>query len=153
MMKENTRDYMKQHHMTAPGDGVVAGLSGGADSVCLLHLLWCLKEELGFKLRAVHVHHGLRGEEADRDASFSAEFCRRFQIPFREVRIDAAAEARAAGISVEEAGRQARYRILEEEAETVEETESAPQQQTLPQVQPWIHPSNRCQKPAARGSS
>ena len=116
MMKENTRDYMKQHHMTAPGDGVVAGLSGGADSVCLLHLLWCLKEELGFKLRAVHVHHGLRGEEADRDASFSAEFCRRFQIPFREVRIDAAAEARAAGISVEEAGRQARYRILEEEA-------------------------------------
>lgn len=119
-MKEETRDYIRQYHMTAPGDGVVVGLSGGADSVCLLHLLWCLKEELGIKLRAVHVHHGLRGEEADRDAAFSGEFCRNRNIPFREVRIDAAAEAAEAGVSLEEAGRQARYRILETEAETWE---------------------------------
>ncbi len=120
-MKKQTREYMAQFHMTAPGDGVVVGLSGGADSVCLLHLLWCLKEGLGIELRSVHVHHGLRDAEADRDAAFAAEFSGSLGIPFREVRIDAAAEAAQAGISVEEAGRLARYRILEEEAASWEQ--------------------------------
>jgi len=107
---------MNQYHMTAPGDGVIVGLSGGADSVCLLYLLWCLKDELGISLRAVHVHHGIRGEEAERDAQFSLEFCRNHEILCRLVRIEAEREAREQGISVEEAGRLARYRIFEEEA-------------------------------------
>ena len=115
-MKKKTREYIERFHMVTPGDGVLVGLSGGADSVCLLHLLWCLKEEMGITLRALHVHHGLRGAEADRDAEFSGRFCEQLEVPFQIVRIDAAAEAAASGISVEEAGRQARYRILEEEA-------------------------------------
>ena len=115
-MKKETKRYISQFHMVAPGNGVLVGLSGGADSVCLLHLLWCLKEELGIALRAVHVHHGLRGAEADRDADFSRDFCGRLGVPFTLMRIDAAAEAASAGISLEEAGRQARYRILEAEA-------------------------------------
>lgn len=115
-MRNKTEDYIKSFHMTEPGDGVLIGLSGGADSVCLLHLLWCLKKGLDIRLRAVHVHHGLRGEEADRDADFSGTLCRQFNLPFRLVQINAAFEAAENGLSVEEAGRQARYRILEGEA-------------------------------------
>lgn len=115
-MKKETLDFIKKHHMLSPGDRVVAGVSGGADSVCLLHLLWCLKKELGIELKAIHVHHGLRGEEADRDADFTAAFCRQLGIPCEVVRIRADLEAEKQGISVEEAGRNARYRIMEEAA-------------------------------------
>ena len=115
-MERETLDYIRKFHMAEQGDGVIVGLSGGADSVCLLRILRCLKEELGIGLRAVHVHHGLRGAEADRDAAFSESLCRELDIPFKTVKIRAAEEARAAGISVEEAGRRARYRILEQEA-------------------------------------
>lgn len=115
-MKRETLDFIKKYHMLYPGDRVAVGVSGGADSVCLLHLLWCLKEELHIELKAVHVHHGLRGAEADRDAAFSKEFCRQLGVPCEVTEIHADAEAKAQGISVEEAGRNARYRILEAEA-------------------------------------
>lgn len=122
-MKKETKEYIHQNKMLVPGGRVIAGLSGGADSVCLLHVLAELKAELSFELRAVHVHHGLRGEEADRDARFSTELCERLSISCAVVRIDAASEAKAQGISVEEAGRNARYRILEEQAQRWEQEE------------------------------
>lgn len=118
-MRRETWNFIKKYHMVDPGDRIVIGLSGGADSVCLLHLLWCLREELGIALFAVHVHHGIRGPEADRDARFSEEFCRRFAVPCRVEHICAEQEAAVAKISVEEAGRQARYRIFEAEARRI----------------------------------
>ena len=102
--------------MTRPGDGVLVGLSGGADSVGLLLVLWKLRETFQISLRALHVHHGLRGAEADRDAAFSRMLCERLEVPFYEFRIDAAKEALDRKCSVEEAGRQARYRLYEETA-------------------------------------
>ena len=102
--------------MTRPGDGVLVGLSGGADSVGLLLVLWKLRETFQISLRALHVHHGLRGAEADRDAAFSRMLCERLEIPFYEFRIDAAKEALDRKCSVEEAGRLARYRLYEETA-------------------------------------
>ena len=102
--------------MVEPGDGVLIGLSGGADSVGLLLVLWKLREMFQISLRALHVHHGLRGAEADRDAAFSKELCERLEVPFYEFRIDAAKEARDRKCSVEEAGRLARYRLYEETA-------------------------------------
>lgn len=102
--------------MTRPGDGVLVGLSGGADSVGLLLVLWKLQERFQISLRALHVHHGLRGAEADRDAAFSRMLCERLEVPFYEFRIDAAKEALDRKCSVEEAGRQARYRLYEETA-------------------------------------
>lgn len=111
---------MKKNHMTKPGDGVLVGLSGGADSVALLLLLWKLREKLQISLSALHVHHGLRGTEADRDAAFSKSLCEQLGITFYEYRIDAAKEAREGGCSVEEAGRKARYRLYEETALTWE---------------------------------
>ena len=89
-MLKKVRDYMREHEMTAPGDAVIVALSGGADSVCLLTVLKQLATP-EFLLRAVHVHHGIRGAEADRDA---AEH----------------------GLSEEEAGRILRYQVLEKEA-------------------------------------
>lgn len=115
-MKRETVEFINKNHMLHPGDRVVVGVSGGADSVCLLHLLWCLREELQIELRAVHVHHGLRGDEADRDAQFTKSLCEKFFVPCEVVKIHADEEAREQGISVEEAGRNARYRILEEKA-------------------------------------
>lgn len=115
-MKQETLDYILKKQMLHPGDRVVVGVSGGADSVCLMHILWCLKETLSVSLRAVHIHHGLRGEEADLDAAFAADFCRSLGVPCNIVYIEAASEARAQGISVEEAGRTARYRELQRAA-------------------------------------
>ncbi len=115
-MEKETKAYMERYRMTSCGDGILAGLSGGADSVCLVYLLKRLSGGLGTELRAVHVNHGLRGAEADRDEAFSRSFCEALEIPFQAERIDAAAEAAAGGCSVEEAGRLARYRILEREA-------------------------------------
>ena len=115
-MQKQTVIYMKQNHMTRPGDGVLVGLSGGADSVGLLLVLWKLRETFQISLRALHVHHGLRGAEADRDAAFSRMLCERLEIPFYEFRIDAAKEALDRKCSIEEAGRQARYRLYEETA-------------------------------------
>ena len=115
-MQKQTEIYMKQNHMIRPGDGVLVGLSGGADSVGLLLVLWKLRETFQISLRALHVHHGLRGAEADRDAAFSRMLCERLEIPFYEFRIDAAKEALDRKCSIEEAGRQARYRLYEETA-------------------------------------
>ena len=106
--------------MVRPGDGILVGLSGGADSVGLLLVLWKLRETFQISLRALHVHHGLRGAEADRDAAFSRELCERLGVPFYEFQIDAAKEARDRKCSVEEAGRLMRYRLYEETAQVWE---------------------------------
>ena len=62
------------------GDTVICGLSGGADSVCLLVILNKLKDELGIDLKAAHLNHGIRGEEADRDEAFSKSLCRELGV-------------------------------------------------------------------------
>lgn len=115
-MQKKVRDYMAFHHMLSEGEQVVAAVSGGADSVCLLHLLVELKEELHITVGAVHVHHGIRGEEADRDAMYTEGLCKKWGVPCLVVRKDVPAYAVARGISEEEAGRILRYEVLGEEA-------------------------------------
>src|SRR5699024_8419121 len=66
-MYDKIVNYVQQYRMLEGRDGVVVGLSGGADSVCLLSVMSRMAAEKGFKLMAVHVHHGIRGAEADRD--------------------------------------------------------------------------------------
>ncbi|MBQ5950855.1 MAG: tRNA lysidine(34) synthetase TilS [Lachnospiraceae bacterium] len=111
------RDCMREYDMVRAGDTVVAGLSGGADSVCLTAVLAQLAPEMGFSLRAVHVHHGLRGESADADAAAAQELCRTLGIPCETVFVDVPAWARAKGLGTEEAARELRYRALREAAE------------------------------------
>ena len=80
-MREKVRAFMEQYHMVMAGERVLLGLSGGADSVCLFHLLRELQEPLGFSLLAVHVNHNLRGAEAGRDAAFAEMMFRSISIP------------------------------------------------------------------------
>ena len=100
-----------------PGQSVMAGLSGGADSVTLLHLLIRLSEEMDLRLTACHINHNLRGQESDSDSAFCDELCDRFEIPLIQVDLEVAALAKARKIGLEEAGRLARHTIMEQIAE------------------------------------
>ena len=119
------RSYMEAYKMLRPGDRVIAAVSGGADSVCLLWALQKIAPEFPAFLRVVHVHHGLRGTEADRDERFVEELCRKLGIPFQTVRCNAAEYARDHGMSTEEAGRVLRYEALEQAAECWEKETGA----------------------------
>ncbi len=94
------------------GDGIVVALSGGADSMALLYVLAALRETDGLRLVAAHVHHGLRGEEADHDAAFVRQQCEKLQVPCETLFTDVAKE-RLAGESIEQAGRRIRYTFFE----------------------------------------
>ena len=116
MLKQLEQDISK-YGIIEQGDRITVGLSGGADSVCLLFLLLELKPEYGLTLKAVHVHHGLRGAEADEDEAFVRALCERLGVPLTVRRIDVLGQVRATGRSEEEVGRELRYRVLREEAE------------------------------------
>ncbi len=119
-MLKKVRDYIMEYRMLQPGERVIVALSGGADSVCLLSVLKELSDQadgLKLELKAVHVHHGLRGGEADRDGAYAGELCRRLGIPFSMVCRDVAGYAKEHGLSTEEAGRVLRYQALQAEGE------------------------------------
>ncbi len=116
-MRKTVGKFIEEYKMMEPGDKVIAAVSGGADSICLLHLLNEMKEELDIELKVVHVHHGLRGHEADRDAAFVEEEAGRLKVPCTVIHRNVAEYAKVRGLSVEEAGRILRYQALEEEAD------------------------------------
>lgn len=89
--------------------GVLLGLSGGADSVALLFSLLKFREECDFLLKAVHINHCIRGEEADFDERFSKELCSKLGVPFESFKIDVPKIAKQTGKGLEEAARIARY--------------------------------------------
>lgn len=92
---------------------VAVGLSGGADSVCLLHLLSSLKDDYGIILKAVHVNHNIRGEEADSDEAFVHRFCADLGVELLVFSADVPALAKERKLSLEECGRQVRYECFE----------------------------------------
>ena len=112
-MDKKILDYMEKNHMTEPGDTVIVGLSGGADSVCLILMLKSLEERLSIRVRAVHVNHGLR-VDAGEDEDYVKALCTKHRIPLRIVHADVKGYAKAHGIGSEEAGRLIRYRALQE---------------------------------------
>lgn len=92
-----------------PGTAVVAGISGGADSVCLLHVLLALARVRSFSVFAVHINHMLRASESDGDESFVRNLCSQWQVPLQVFREDVYSFAEKNSCSVEEAGRMVRY--------------------------------------------
>lgn len=94
------------------GDKVLVALSGGADSVCLLDVLQNLKDHYGIMIAAAHLHHGLRGEDADHDEAFAKELCLKKGIPFFSRHVDVKSYAKNSGMTIEEAGRTARYNFF-----------------------------------------
>ena len=107
---------MRKHEMLLPGERVAAGISGGADSVCLLFVLAEWKKRYGSEVAAVHVNHGIRREAAE-DARFVEELCKSLGIPFYLRETDVHVLARERKLSVEEAGRNFRYQAFREAAE------------------------------------
>ncbi|MCD8119420.1 MAG: tRNA lysidine(34) synthetase TilS [Lachnospiraceae bacterium] len=116
MDRKKIKDYISQYNMIRPGDTVIAAVSGGADSVALLFILSELSEEMEFRLLAVHVEHGIRGEESLADMRFTEELCAKRGVPLRVYHVDAPACARENGMGLEEAARKLRYEMLEEAA-------------------------------------
>ncbi|HIU77741.1 MAG TPA: tRNA lysidine(34) synthetase TilS [Candidatus Pelethocola excrementipullorum] len=114
MIETRILKYMNKHNMLLPRDVCLIGLSGGADSVCLLLLLKELQEKIGYTLQAVHVNHNLRGEEAMRDAGFSKELCHRLNIAFYEYSYPVEELSAQHHVGTEEMGRIVRKEAYED---------------------------------------
>lgn len=108
--------FMKRHQMLPENGHILAGVSGGADSVCLFRLLLRLREEMGFTLSVVHVEHGIRGEESLMDMEFVRRLASSHGIAFSSYACLAPRLAKERGISLEEAGREARYEAFAAES-------------------------------------
>ena len=105
-------EYVKSLKLVEPGDKIIAGVSGGADSMCMLQMLIELKRHLDFELIVSHVNHGIRGEEAERDAEFVEGFCTDNGLKFELANADVPKLSKEMGTSLEEAGRDFRYRFF-----------------------------------------
>lgn len=109
--------YCREKKLIHPGDGIVVGLSGGADSVFLLWVLSQLKEKWKLRLQAVHVNHGIREAEAEADEAFARQWAEQNGIPCQIYREDIPALARREKMTEEEAGRFFRYQCFARERE------------------------------------
>lgn len=106
-------EYIEKNAMIDAADKVVVGVSGGADSLCLLFVLMEYQKSVPFSILAVHVEHGVRGEESHQDAKYVEALCREYQIPFVCRHFDVPRIAAEQKLSVEEAGRRVRYEAFE----------------------------------------
>lgn len=105
--------FISENKMLKNGDCVVCGLSGGADSVCLLLVLSELRKKFNISVEALHVNHSLRGSESDSDEEFCRKLCKKLDIPFKAERCNVKKYAAENGLSDEEAARILRYEIFE----------------------------------------
>lgn len=113
MLKTKVIQTIQKNHLIETGDKVIIGVSGGPDSICLLHILNEIKEILGITLYVAHVNHKIR-KNANLDEQYVQEFCKKINIPFFAKQIDVQKIAKQNKIGLEEAGRKARYDFFEE---------------------------------------
>lgn len=116
-MLQKIRSYIERQNLIQPGDHVIAGVSGGADSICLLLVLKDLETVFGFSLSAVHVEHGIRGEESRHDAVFTEDICRKEKVPCRIFSVNVPSEAEKRHLGMEETARILRYECLKKAAD------------------------------------
>lgn len=112
-MNHSVLAFMREQHMTRPGDRVICALSGGKDSMALLHLLLELQEELDISVSAAHFNHQLRGQEAQRDQDFVQRQCEALKVPLFLGGADVGTWAAQRGLGVEDAARTLRYQFFE----------------------------------------
>jgi tRNA(Ile)-lysidine synthase len=118
-VEERVLQFVVEHQLLAPGQCLVVAVSGGADSVCLLHVLLLLKERLGIKLHLAHLNHQLRGAESAADADYVAGLAHRLGVPATIERRDVGAYQDQRRLSLEEAAREVRYDYLAEVARSL----------------------------------
>ena len=113
-MLNKVTNYINDNKLIEKQDKVLIALSGGPDSVCMLHILYKLKEVFDIELGAIHINHMLRGEEANKDEEYSKRLCEELGVRFFSRRIDINKYALETGKSSELAGREARYNFFNE---------------------------------------
>lgn len=111
--------FIKEHSLIEGPATLVVGVSGGPDSVCLLHILLQIKDELDIRLHIAHLNHLLRGAESDADAEYVSQMAQRLGIPLTMERRDVKAYQAKRCCSLEEAAREVRYAFLSEVAQAI----------------------------------
>ncbi|MBR6025583.1 MAG: tRNA lysidine(34) synthetase TilS [Firmicutes bacterium] len=115
-LKDAVKKTIEEKELIQPGDRIILGLSGGPDSIALLHVLASLQQDLNFTLYALHVNHKIRGEEADRDMRYCISCCKNLKIPLTVKALDIPAISKELGTSLEETGRIVRQQALKRKA-------------------------------------
>ncbi|MBQ5696229.1 MAG: tRNA lysidine(34) synthetase TilS [Clostridium sp.] len=113
-MLDKVINYIKENKIIQQDDRILVALSGGPDSVCLLHMLYRIKDKFNLKLGAIHINHMLRGEEADKDENYIIDLCEQMGIKHYVKRINIEYIAKETNVSLETAGRNERYKAFEE---------------------------------------
>jgi tRNA(Ile)-lysidine synthase len=108
------RNNILKYNLIQKQDKVIVGVSGGSDSVALMHLLKCMTEEIDFEIIVVHINHKLRGNDSDQDERYVKEICSQYNIKCYSKSIDIEAAAKENKVSIEVAARNARYNYFEE---------------------------------------
>ena len=114
MVFEKVLSTINKHNLIESGDKIVIGISGGPDSVCLLHILSRLKEKLNIELYAAHLNHQIRGIEAQKDALYVSEICDEMGITYFLKSIDVPKYCKDNSLSIEEGARKLRYEMFDE---------------------------------------
>lgn len=114
MIINKVKDTINKHRLIEKGDKIVLGLSGGPDSVCLLHILKQLEQELDITIFAAHLNHQIRGLEAQRDAMYISNLCDKLGVKFFVKSIDVPQYCKENGLSLEEGARKLRYDMFDE---------------------------------------
>jgi len=109
-MRERVERTLRSHALLKPGAATWVAVSGGVDSMVLLHVL----STLGHPLKAVHIDHGLRGGESDADAELVRSFCEAINVPLVLERVDVKALAASSGSSTQMAARSLRYEVFQQ---------------------------------------
>ncbi|CAG7649950.1 tRNA(Ile)-lysidine synthase [Paenibacillus solanacearum] len=116
-LTDRVERVIRTEHLISPGDGVVVAVSGGPDSVGLLHLLFALSGRYGWKLTVAHVNHSFRGEESEREAELVERLAQELQLPCTSTLIDVPRHIRETGKNPQVAARELRYAFLTETAQ------------------------------------
>ncbi len=108
---------INENNMLDQGSSILTGVSGGPDSVALLHLLFAIGLENNYHIGVAHINHGLRGDSADLDAAFVETLAKKLNVPYYAIKVDLFAIRKKTGTCLEEAGRDVRYAFFHETAD------------------------------------
>lgn len=114
MVFPKVKKIIERYNMFSPGDRILVGVSGGPDSVCLLHILDRCRKEMVLSLHVVHINHGIRKRESKREEKFVSHLAGRMNLPITVKSLDVPSYARKKRLTIEEAARDMRYSALEQ---------------------------------------
>jgi len=114
MVFPKVKKIIERYNMFSPGDRVLVGVSGGPDSVCLLHILNRCRKDMALSLHVVHINHGIRKRESKREEKFVSHLAGRMGLPITVKSLDVPSYARRKKLTVEEAARDMRYSAFEQ---------------------------------------